>query len=127
MRVAVAWLTACAYMALTWVLSSSPRAIDLGPIEFGDKVLHVTEYAVLGLLLARALRRSFPALRGWRFYAAAVLPAAGWGYLDELHQAFVPGRVSSIGDALADLSGAVLGVGIFLLLERLGARLVSRR
>jgi len=122
MRLSLTWITALAYMALIWALSARPHQVDLHLIPFQDKGAHLIEYTLLGLLLARAVRRSWPRLGGLRVYLVSALPAAAFGYIDELHQAFVPNRVSSLGDALADCIGAVLGVSAFLLLERLGGK-----
>lgn len=69
------------------------------------KGAHVAVYAVLGALLAWALRA-----RTWR--AAALTLAIGVGYAatDEIHQSFVPGRVGAVGDVALDAAGVALGV-----------------
>jgi VanZ family protein len=126
MRIALAWLPAHGYMLLIWLLSSRTQPVDLSDVPFHDKGVHFVEYAVLGLLIARAVRRTWPALTGARFGAAVCLPTIAWGYLDELHQAFVPGRFSSMADLLADALGALIGLGLFLLFEQLRGRLLSR-
>jgi VanZ family protein len=66
------------------------------------KGAHMTEYAILGLLLLRAIGRELPAL------------AVGIGYAitDELHQSFVRGRHASPIDVLIDTVG--LAIGIFV-------------
>jgi VanZ family protein len=75
------------------------------------KCAHVSEYAVLALLLWRALR-SGPALRmkmsmsfGAVLLACAVLAAS-----DEFHQSFVKSRTPSIRDVLLDVTGGLIGL-----------------
>lgn len=68
------------------------------------KAAHMTEYAVLSVLLYIWLGK-------WKHaIVCAALYAAG----DELHQLFVPGRAGRLGDVLIDSAGAVFGVLIFI-------------
>jgi VanZ family protein len=64
------------------------------------KAAHITEYAVLGALLLRALGRVLPALVVGMAYAAT----------DEVHQHFVSGRHSSAFDVAFDACGVTLGL-----------------
>jgi VanZ family protein len=75
------------------------------------KCAHVTEYAVLGLLLWRAFR-SVPPLRT-RTSASAIAVLVGCALFaasDEFHQTFVKSRTPSVRDVFLDIGGAVLGV-----------------
>lgn len=76
-----------------------------------DKLYHFVEYAILGGLLALAFAkappRGFPAKWGW---GAAALIAILYGASDEWHQTFVPGRLATIADWVADLLGSIAGV-----------------
>ena len=74
--------------------------------DFISLVAHCLEYAVLGLLLANALRHDVS-----MGYACllAVLFASLYGIADELHQLFVPGRLADPADWLIDTCGAALG------------------
>jgi VanZ family protein len=105
------WLPAVAWALVIFSLSSVPHlGTDLGLWDtILRKLAHVFEYAVLGALLARALRR--PGLA----FALAVLYAAS----DELHQTFVPGRHGSPVDVAIDSAGIALGI---LAWQRFGAR-----
>lgn len=109
--VAAAWAPAIAYMALIWVLSS----LELGGVSllrhfpFGDKGVHFIEYGGLGFLVAHAAMRTWPRHQPMRTLALAVFVTALWGLLDEIHQAFVPGRSSEALDLVADGAGAVVG------------------
>jgi VanZ family protein len=117
LRVALAWLPALGYMALIWFVSSIPIELPLPSIPWRDKAAHVVQYGLLGLFVARAVRGTWPALPARRALPLAALITAGWGYLDELHQAFVPGRDASALDVLADVVGAVLGVAAYATLH----------
>jgi VanZ family protein len=75
------------------------------------KCAHVSEYAVLALLLWRALR-SVPALRTKTFivFGAVLVGCAVVAASDEFHQTFVKSRTPSGRDVLLDVTGALLGV-----------------
>jgi len=105
-----AWLPSVAYMGLIFAMSAIPRGLDLSFFPLRDKGVHLVEYAVLAWLNARALRRTRPGARPWRLALGAAAIAISWGYLDEVHQAFVPGRDASLGDLVADAVGAAVGV-----------------
>ena len=67
---------------------------------FVRKGAHVTEYAILGLLLLRAVGTRAPAL----------LLGVGYAITDELHQHFVSGRHASPVDVAIDSAGLLIGV-----------------
>lgn len=71
------------------------------------KLAHVIQYMILGILLYYALSESY-AIRKSAVGAMSI----GWltGYLDELHQLFVPGRTGSLSDVFLDGIGVTLGV-----------------
>jgi len=77
------------------------------------KCAHVIEYAVLALLLWRALR-SVPTLctRTFVVFGAVLLGCALVAASDEFHQTFVKSRTPSIRDVLLDVGGGVLGLMI---------------
>ena len=105
-RVVTVWLPVVAWAAIIFAFSSIP---DLGTgLGTWDTVLrkgaHVTEYAVLGALLYRALEREAPALATGIAYAAT----------DELHQHFVRGRHASPVDVAIDAAGVALGMLVWL-------------
>lgn len=111
------WLPSIAYMALIWALSSQSGQIDLPDlVPWSDKAAHFVEYAILGGLYAHAVLRTWPQLSLLRALAIAAALTSAWGYLDEIHQAFVPGRNSDVRDWIADTLGAIVGcvlVGTF--------------
>jgi VanZ family protein len=106
-----AWLPVVAWAAVIFALSSIPSlATDLGTWDTVlRKLAHVTEYAILGGLLLRAVRHPGLAL------GLAVLYAVS----DEIHQSFVEGRHGAPLDVLIDTVGVLLGM---LLFGRLAAR-----
>ena len=99
------WIPVVLWAGLIFALSSIP-SLDTG-LGTWDLVLrklaHVAEYAVLGLLGYRTVRREPLAIAVASVYAAT----------DELHQAFVSGRHGSPLDWLIDTGGAVAGVLLF--------------
>jgi len=75
------------------------------------KCAHVSEYAILALLLWRALR-SGPTLRTKlpTLFSAVLLACAVFAASDEFHQSFVKSRTPSVGDVLLDVVGALFGL-----------------
>ena len=102
------------YVGLIFTLSSMQQAA-LSPavswlrIPHADKLLHLTEYACLGALGLRALHLDGHGLRPGRALLAMLALGALCGLCDELYQASVPTRDSSLGDWLADLGGVSSG------------------
>ena len=71
------------------------------------KIAHLTEYALLGILAARAFRGSrHEALREWWFVMSLVLVIV-YALADEYHQSFVPSRTGTIYDSLIDMAGGL--------------------
>ena len=74
---------------------------------------HLTEYALLGVLLWRARRKPVkndPRGWTWRDAAAAFSLATIYSGSDEIHQAFVPSREAHFTDVLIDMVGASIGL-----------------
>src|SRR5436853_7586705 len=108
-RALTVWLPVLAWAAVIFAVSSIP-SLSSG-LGVWDTVLrkcaHVTEYAVLGALLYRALEREAPALAAGIAYAAT----------DELHQHFVRRRHASPIDVGIDAVGGALGTPRWLRLR----------
>jgi VanZ family protein len=100
-RVSV-WLPVLAWAAVIFALSSIPHlGTGLGTWDtILRKGAHVTEYAIFGLLLLRAVGREGPA------FAVGV----AYAITDEVHQHFVSGRHASPIDAAIDSAGILIGV-----------------
>jgi len=107
------WVPLYVYAGLIFYLSSAPRTLpDIG-IPFLDKILHICEYAVFGLIASRAFRNSSRKMLFENFKIFAILVSIMYGISDEFHQALVPGRQFSVFDMIADGIGGALGVFVY--------------
>ena len=96
------WGPVIVWAGVIFALSAVP-SLNSGLGTWDDvlrKCAHVTEYAILGFLLLRAIGREVPALLLGVLYAAS----------DELHQHFVHGRHASPIDVLIDSVGLLIGI-----------------
>jgi len=130
------WLPVLAWMLLifsasTDLLSSQRTSRFIGPFlrwlipDITDtavrqvqfvvrKAGHTFEYAVLAVLVWRALRKpqkNDPRPWSWRVAATAVLFCFLYAMTDEFHQTFVQSRFASVWDVLIDTFGGALGMG----------------
>jgi VanZ family protein len=112
---------AISYMALIFILSSlsQPPQPDIN-VPFLDKWEHLVEYAILGFLVGNSLLKRFESKSNKiiSIILCAFIPAI-YGLSDEIHQLFVPGRKFDLMDLLADAIGALIGVSIFILVDKL--------
>jgi VanZ family protein len=77
----------------------------LADIPFGDKTGHVSLFGTLSLLCNLA----FPSRRVCGFVTITTLVLLAFISLEELSQAFIPGRTLDLVDWLADLLGLACG------------------
>ena len=105
------WLPVLGWALLIFTLSSIPSlGTDLGVWDtLLRKLAHAAEYAVLGALVLRAVRRA-----GLSFALAAAYAVS-----DEVHQSFVRGRNGSPLDLAIDALGIAIGI---VLWQRADAR-----
>lgn len=82
------------------------------------KGAHMTEYAILGMLLLLSIRQYLPKtekkiekLQGLTALAMGIVYAAS----DEYHQTFVPGRSGEIKDVCIDSAGVLIGITLTIL------------
>jgi VanZ family protein len=101
-RAVSVWGPVVLWAAVIFAISSVPHlTTGLGVWDIVlRKCAHATEYAVLALLLFRALGRELPSFVVGIAYAAT----------DELHQEFVRGRHASPFDVAMDAAGLALGL-----------------
>lgn len=79
---------------------------------------HLTEYALLGALSVRALRKPGTSWN-WKQAGQGVALAALYAATDEIHQSFVPTRDGRVTDVLIDTVGAATGVWLAWRIGRL--------
>jgi len=92
------------WMAAIFILSSIPGTeFPKEPFPNCDKVVHIIEYAILGILWYRTLKNKI-------FLVLAI--GIIYGLSDEFHQLFVPFRQFSILDWITDAAGIVIGIAI---------------
>jgi len=109
-RLSGSWRSVAAWAALILVATTIPVAdlADRLPVPWLDKVVHGGMYFVLGWLAGAALAATGRRSRG--VWLLGLLSLVAFGALDELHQLWIPGRVTSLGDWTADVTGATLGL-----------------
>jgi VanZ family protein len=94
-------------MVVIFALSSRPLPEAVSRVP--DWTTHGAGYAILSVLVGRALAgglgRPVPA----RAALLAVAVSTLYGVTDEAHQSFVPGRDADPWDLVKDLGGAALG------------------
>lgn len=98
-----------------------PRASNstLDTIHFAvRKCGHLTEYAVLSLLAARAFLTSPREFLRSRWFWWSLLFVVVYSLSDELHQSFVPSRTGSIYDSMIDSFGGLAALSIVWLKRR---------
>jgi len=112
------WFTRAARWGF-WLLLSAITGLSLLPLQFAvqsglsDKIEHFAGYAAL----AAACRIGYTHMvTPWRLGVAIV----AYGIAIEIAQSFIPGRVMSGWDIVANTVGVLIGLGLaWLLLSRL--------
>ena len=99
------WFFTISYMGLVFYLSSKSLPLPK-MLSNADKIIHAFVYFILAVLLYFSFLKS--GLRKYLLLITMII-AISYGVSDELHQYYVPGRVASIGDVIADSFGALLG------------------
>ena len=108
------WAPPLLYMALIFAISSMKQPPFPMP-EFEwftiDKLYHFIEYAILGGLIARAFLKAKPSVVPSQLvWGLAAVLSILYGASDEWHQTFVPGRLATVADWVADVLGSIAGV-----------------
>lgn len=116
-RIASAWVPAIAYMAVIFILSAQSKLPEPPGVFGWDKLQHSTAYAVLALILFRAV--SIAPFLKFNTYAQALGFGALYGASDELHQKFVPGRTADPADWLGDIIGMSIGLVLLYIVRRI--------
>jgi VanZ family protein len=118
-RALALWGPLGAYALAIFLVSgqSAPVGADVA----GDKLLHGLAYAVFAALAYRALHGGARRFR-WLGVVATLGVTAAYGAMDEVHQAFVPGRQPSAADWVADMIGGGVGTVLMVLYARFAGR-----
>lgn len=105
------WALLAVWAWAVWTLSGSPHPQEDLHWRWAmpDKLAHGLEFAAGGFVARAALASSFRRVSPWPL---AVLLCAAWGFTDEIHQGFVPGRTTDPWDLAADVTGAAVGASI---------------
>ncbi len=94
-----------------------PPRVDLG-FEWSDKVLHAVAYWIFGSTFLWMVLEWKVSGKERKAVWLTVAAVAVFGLVDEIHQAFVPGREADLWDWVADVFGGTLATfGIPWLLQ----------
>lgn len=109
-KLILAWGPAVVWMGVIFFLSSRstlPTLPRIVPDWAVKKSGHFIEYAILAMLLWRALRPTVPRSSPvtWAFALTAL-----YALSDEWHQTYVPGRHGRLTDVVIDSAGALVGL-----------------
>ncbi len=78
-----------------------------------DKVFHFIEYSILGFFSVKCVRKPT-----WIWILLILIYGIFFAGLDEYWQSFIPGRLSSQFDMLADISGIIFGSVLTMWISR---------
>jgi VanZ family protein len=97
---------------LHWLFSTMSQSHIEDIHLFIRKCGHLTEYAILALLLWRALHLSKNSLPTWSWpkVGGTLLMIFIYAATDEFHQSFVPTRTARVADVLIDTAGGAIGL-----------------
>jgi VanZ family protein len=110
-RLVKSWLTTLAAFCMLAALFIGGAQHGAGSLFAApwDKMAHIVFFFSLTLFLVSGLRFSM---------VTTTLSALLIGILDELHQIWLPGRVPSLDDWLADVVGVLLAIGLIYFRKR---------
>jgi len=100
------------YWVTLLILTSTP-AQELPKVDISDKVVHFGAYFVLAILfqLYVFISKGESVFNGKiKTYVLTIIVLTLYGAFDEIHQAFIPGRVADLVDFIADTLGVVTAV-----------------
>jgi len=111
----MSWTPVLLWAALIWILSSIPGD-EFPEIGWDSGILSMLAYFILYFILAglcfRAIKRTYRQISFCLTAFVVLFAAAGYGILNEWHQAFVPGRHPSVNDALINTAGILCFLGM---------------
>lgn len=98
---------------LRWIVPEISAETIVQIQLFVRKCAHVIEYAILAMLLWRALKEQLRTQTAITQTAVAFLAAMTCAALDEFHQAHIASRTGSPADVAFDGAGAVVGLILY--------------
>ena len=106
------------FLALLWMAAiywlSSRETLPIPDLFLGqDKIEHAVAFGILALLFALSFGNGKGKIHPRRLIILALLVTL-YGFSDEVHQYFVPGRDASFWDFCADATGSFLAAFCFL-------------
>jgi len=99
--------------AIYYISSLSKVSVPSLGIDFEDKLIHMFVYFIFGWLLIRALHFGKHESISKKLMMFSILIGLLYGFSDEIHQYFVPGRSSEFWDWLADAIGILIGTEFY--------------
>ena len=117
-------------LTLYWIVLFTATTLpgkDLPDLGISDKIEHFSAFFILAVLINLTLiyqRKSYLLFR----YAiiATIIITLSYGAIDEIHQLFIPSRIQSISDFIADLAGIILALFLFYIRHKNRIFLYSR-
>ena len=97
----------CLYLLVILLVSSIPgKSMPKSWFSLGweDKIYHIIEYSIVGVLAYRSYYGSFQ-----RPFLIIFIGGFCFGLFDEIYQSMIPGRFPNAFDVIADVIGVILG------------------
>jgi len=105
------------YWIVLFVATTLP-AKQIPKTGINDKLEHLLGYFLLTFLLSNALFFQSKYKIGKRAPVSfALLIAASYGVVDELHQLIIPGRSCDLFDWMADIAGGLAAAGFYFIIK----------
>jgi VanZ family protein len=108
------WLPVYLYALAIFLLSHQSRVEIPIKIIGIDKTLHFIVYGVLAGLIYRACRKSQNVFIFRKASFISLICSTLYGFSDEFHQFYIPGRQTSEWDFMADALGAIAAIIIIV-------------
>lgn len=128
----LAWFAVGLVVFAIFCLSAQPHSAAFTYRLFGDynsivrPLAHMVEFAVFFLALRWALGKTLTRASVLSIYMIAISVCAGYAFVDEWHQSFVPGRTAALEHVVNDLIGVGIAAFVCACLD-VGRRLLGRK
>jgi VanZ family protein len=105
------WFPVFVWALVIFAFSARPTT-SVSEIHWKDfivkKTAHVVEFAILAILIYRALINSGVSKKKAGYYS--IFLSVVYGFSDEFHQSFTPGRDPKLRDVIFDTMGAIIAI-----------------